>query len=217
MSWDASVLPAFLLATAVFVLTPGVDVFLLLRTSVLAGTRAGLATLAGIHTAVTLHIVLVVSGVGLLVARNDTALTALRWLGAGYLAYLAVSILLGLVRRRTNPPGAEGDRTPEGTPPPATQTSRPYLRGLLTNLTNPKMLLFTLALLPQFMGSAQNSTLQLAVLGVVLLAVAVVLELCIVLAAGLLSERLRRPRVTAGLDAVCAGVFMVLSVGLVVG
>ncbi|WP_016700683.1 LysE family translocator [Actinoalloteichus spitiensis] len=213
MSWDASVLPAFLLATAVFVLTPGVDVFLLLRTSVLAGTRAGLATLAGIHTAVTLHIALVVSGVGLLVARHETALTALRWLGAGYLAYLAVSILLGLLRRRTTPGGGQA---PEDAPPP-TQTSHPYLRGLLTNLTNPKMLLFTLALLPQFMGSAQNTTLQLAILGVVLLAVAVVLELCIVLAAGLLSERLRRPRVTAGLDAVCAGVFMVLSVGLVVG
>lgn len=204
MYLDFGQLPAFLIACVVVVLTPGVDAFLLLRTSMRSGTRAGLWTLAGIHTASAVQVGLVISGLGVVLARYPVVLTALRWIGAAYLLYLAVTIAHGLLRR-----GTVADEPVEAV------ADRPFRRGFLTNITNPKMLLFSLAFLPQFIGAGQP-TAQLAMLAVVFLGLAAVWELLIVLAASNVAGKLRRPGVTTALDAVCAAVFLTMSVGLVV-
>lgn len=203
MYLDFGQLPAFLIACVVVVLTPGVDAFLLLRTSMRSGTRAGLWTLAGIHTASAVQVGLVISGLGVVLARYPVVLTALRWIGAAYLLYLAVTIAHGLLRR-----GTVADEPVEAV------ADRPFRRGFLTNITNPKMLLFSLAFLPQFIGAGQP-TAQLALLAVVFLGLAAVWELLIVLAASNVAGKLRRPGVTTALDAVCAAVFLTMSVGLV--
>ncbi|MGW0520515.1 LysE family translocator [Crossiella sp. NPDC003009] len=212
MSLDLTQLPTFLIACAVVVLTPGVDAFLLLRTSLRQGTRAGLLALAGIHSAALVHVALVVSGLGLLISHSPGVLTALRWLGAAYLGFLAYSIILGLWRARgelrTATAGEREDERPG---------SGPFLRGFLCNITNPKMLLFCLAFLPQFLGAAGNPVLQLGVLAAVFLVLAFAWELAIVLAASRLQERLARPAVLNGLDAFCAVAFLTMSVGLVLG
>ncbi|QFZ22689.1 LysE family translocator [Saccharothrix syringae] len=200
MHLDLTQLPAFLIACAVVILTPGVDAFLLLRTSMHAGTRAGLLALAGIHTAALLQVALVISGVGALIARYPAALTALRWVGAAYLLYLAVTITRGLLRRTTE--AAE------------VVAHRPFRQGFLTNITNPKMLLFSLAFLPQFIGTGDAAP-QLALLAAVFLGLAALWELMIVIAAARVAGSLRRRGVTTALDAVCAAVFLTMSIGLV--
>ncbi|AXX33189.1 LysE family translocator [Actinosynnema pretiosum subsp. pretiosum] len=204
MQFDLTTLPAFLIACAVVVLTPGVDSFLLLRTSMRSGTRAGLLALAGIHTAAAIQVAVVISGLGVVIAGFPPALTALRWIGAAYLLYLALSITRDLVRNRGRAP-EEGEVVAD----------RPFRRGFLTNITNPKMLLFSLAFLPQFIGSG-DPTPQLAMLAVVFLALAAVWEGTIVLAASAVGGRLRKPGVTTALDVVCAAVFATMSVGLVI-
>ncbi|MEU4803417.1 LysE family translocator [Actinosynnema sp. NPDC023587] len=204
MQLDFTQLPTFLIACAVVVLTPGVDAFLLLRTSMRAGTRAGLWALAGIHTAAAVQVALVISGLGVLIAEYPAVLTALKWAGAAYLLYLALSIARGLLRRGA---AEDGDR--------AVVADRPFRQGFLTNITNPKMLLFSLAFLPQFIGTGSPAA-QLTLLAVVFLGLAAVWELMIVLAASSMGRRLRRPGVTTALDAVCAAVFLTMSVGLVV-
>lgn len=201
MHLDFTQLPAFLIACAVVVLTPGVDAFLLLRTSMRSGTRAGLLALAGIHTAAFVQVALVISGLGVVIARYPAVLTGLRWIGAAYLLYLAVSITRGLVRR------SGGGEAPPVAP-------RPFRQGFLTNITNPKMLLFSLAFLPQFIGTG-DPAFQLGVLAAVFLALAALWELMIVVAAARVAGSLRRPGVTTALDAVCAAVFLTMSVGLV--
>ncbi|XVV02171.1 LysE family translocator [Actinosynnema sp. CA-248983] len=203
MHLDFTQLPAFLIACAVVVLTPGVDAFLLLRTSLRAGTKAGLWALAGIHTAAAVQVLLVISGLGVVIAQYPPVLTALRWIGAAYLLYLAVTIARGLVRRTGGEDGGEP------------LSARPFRQGFLTNITNPKMLLFSLAFLPQFIGTG-SPTAQLALLAVVFLGLAALWELFIVLAASRMATRLGRPGVTTALDAVCAAVFFTMSVGLVV-
>jgi threonine/homoserine/homoserine lactone efflux protein len=197
---DFSQLPAFLIACAVVVLTPGVDAFLLLRTSLHAGTRAGLLALAGIHTAAAVQVGLVISGLGVVVTRYPVVLVALRWVGAAYLLYLALSIARGLLRR-SDGPASFG------------VVASPFRQGFLTNITNPKMLLFSLAFLPQFIGSGQPAA-QLAMLAGLFLGLAAVWELLIVLAAARVGHRLGR--FTTALDVVCAFVFVTMSVGLVV-
>ncbi|MFJ6672439.1 LysE family translocator [Actinosynnema sp. NPDC091369] len=201
MHLDFTQLPAFLIACAVVVLTPGVDAFLLLRTSMRSGTRAGLLALAGIHTAAFVQVALVISGLGVVIARYPAVLTGLRWIGAAYLLYLAVTITRGLLRR------AGGEVAPVA-------ATRPFRQGFLTNITNPKMLLFSLAFLPQFIG-AGDPAFQLGMLAAVFLGLAALWELTIVVAAARVAGSLRRPGVTTALDAVCAAVFLTMSIGLV--
>ncbi len=200
--FDFGQVPAFLIACAVVIVTPGVDAFLLLRTSLRSGTRAGLLALAGIHSAAAVQVGLVISGLGVVLARYPMVLTALRWIGAAYLLYLAVSITRGLIRR-------------SGGAPEEAMSDRPFRQGFLTNITNPKMILFSLAFLPQFIGSGEPAP-QLTMLAVVFLGLAAIWELMIVLAASRVAGRLHRPGVTTALDAVCAAVFLTMSVGLVV-
>ncbi|MBB5805268.1 threonine/homoserine/homoserine lactone efflux protein [Saccharothrix ecbatanensis] len=200
MHLDFTQLPAFLIACAVVVLTPGVDAFLLLRTSMRSGIRSGLLALAGIHTAAFIQVALVISGLGVVIARYPAVLTGLRWIGAAYLLYLAVSITRGLLRRTAGETVAV--------------TPRPFQQGFLTNITNPKMLLFSLAFLPQFIGGG-DPPYQLGMLAAVFLGLAALWELTIVVAAARVAGSLRRPGVTTALDAVCAAVFVTMSVGLV--
>ncbi|QUQ71564.1 LysE family translocator [Kutzneria sp. CA-103260] len=202
MTFDTSTLPAFLLASLVVVITPGMDAFLLLRTSLRAGTRAGLRALAGVHTASAVQIALVASGLGALLAGYPALLQVLRWLGAAYLAFLAAQIVRGLIRPRP----AESDEP--------VVVAHPFRQGFLSNLMNPKMLLFSLAFLPQFIGSG-DAVLQLGVLGALFLVLAACWEATIVLAAGRMSRRLKRRGVTTALDAVSAAAFLTISVGLV--
>jgi threonine/homoserine/homoserine lactone efflux protein len=199
--FDFGQVPAFLIACAVVIVTPGVDAFLLLRTSLRSGTRAGLLALGGIHAAAAVQVALVISGLGVVLAQYPMVLTALRWIGAGYLLYLAISITRGLIKR-------------SGGEPEEVMSTRPFRQGFLTNITNPKMILFSLAFLPQFIGSGEPAP-QLAMLAVVFLGLAAVWELMIVLAASRVAGKLKRPGVTTALDAVCAAVFLTMSVGLV--
>ena len=202
MLFDFGQVPAFLLACAVVIVTPGVDAFLLLRTSLRSGTRSGLLALAGIHSAAAVQVTLVISGLGVVLARYPMVLTALRWIGAAYLLYLAVSIARGLLRR--SPAQSE-----------EVVSDRPFRQGFLTNITNPKMVLFSLAFLPQFIGSGEPAP-QLAMLAAVFLGLAAIWELMIVLTASRMAGKLKRRGVTTALDAVCAAVFLTMSVGLVV-
>ncbi|KJK51498.1 lysine transporter LysE [Lentzea aerocolonigenes] len=201
MLFDFGQVPAFLIACVVVIVTPGVDAFLLLRTSLRSGTRSGLLALAGIHSAAAVQVALVISGLGVVLARYPMVLTALRWIGAAYLLYLAVSIARGLIKRAADQPEEA-------------ISNRPFRQGFLTNITNPKMILFSLAFLPQFIGSGEPAP-QLAMLAAVFLGLAAVWELMIVLAASRMAKKLKRPGVTTALDAVCAAVFLTMSVGLV--
>ncbi|MEV0086017.1 LysE family translocator [Saccharopolyspora sp. NPDC050642] len=210
MLLDLTPLPAFLLASMVVILTPGVDVFLLLRTSLNSGRRAGLFALAGIHTASIIQVAVVISGLGALITSNPAVLSVLKWIGAAYLVYLAATIIRGLWLTRQE--SAAGTLTTA----PA-DSANPYLRGLFSNLTNPKMLLFSLAFLPQFVGAAAQPALQLVLLGVVFLVLAAIWELTIVLGAAKIATRLQHPRVAKSLDVVSAAAFLTISVGLVAG
>lgn len=208
MSVDLAQLPGFALASLVVVLTPGVDSFLLLRTSLHQGVRRGLLALAGIHTGTAIQVGAVICGLGALITSTPSVISVLKWAGAAYLVYLAVTIMRGLwlARKQSVEPDGKAEQA---------DAANPYVRGFLSNITNPKMLLFSLAFLPQFVGSAADPTLQLVVLAGAFLVLAAIWEVAIVLAASRIADRLRRPEVTRALDAVCAVAFLTISAGLV--
>ncbi|MDN5914962.1 MAG: LysE family translocator [Pseudonocardia sp.] len=160
MSWASY--GAYLLIVVVLVLVPGPDTFVLLRSSLGGGRRAGLLTTAGVFAGNALQGSAAAFGLGVLLAESHTLFTILRWAGVGYLCVLAFGALRAA--RRCDYPSLDGS-----TPTPV---HRAFGRGLLSNVTNPKILIMYLSVLPQFLvpgvtgtGDALLLALTVAVLG----------------------------------------------------
>ncbi|MCP8463798.1 LysE family translocator [Pseudomonas sp. ZM23] len=153
----------FLLALAMVYLLPGPDMILLLHTGAREGVRAALSTALGLALARACHVALAATGLALLFRTAPWTFDAVRVVGGLYLAWIG----LRLLRAPLEPPAAA-----TSAPAIAGAGWRAFRRGLLTNLLNPKALLFCSVLLPQFI-QPQNGPLmlQFALLGGVLVVV----------------------------------------------
>ena len=149
-----------LFAAAVFVLnaTPGVDLLLTVSRTLARGPRAGVAAALGINAGCVVHALAAAFGLAALLSLHPQAFVLIQWLGAAYLAWLG----LGLLRQawRSAPAAA----------PVATGNAVPlwaeFRTGLLTNVLNPKVALFFLAFLPQFVpAGSSDKTLSFLALG----------------------------------------------------
>lgn len=152
-----------LFAVAVLVLnaTPGVDMVLVLARTLQHGVRTGMAAALGICAGSVLHALAAAFGLAALLAASAAAFTVVKWVGAAYLLWLAVGMAREAITSSTGdaPVGAGNDHRPV---PPAVA----FRQGLLTNVLNPKVALFFLALLPQFIASdAAHKTLAFLALG----------------------------------------------------
>ena len=141
----AAELALFAAAVAVLNATPGVDFLLTVTRTVQGGARAGLAAALGIGAGCVLHALAAAFGLAALLAVQPAAFIALQWAGAAWLAWLG----LGLLRRawRGAPEAAAAAGAARG---PAQALWAEFRTGLLTNVLNPKVALFFLAFVPQF-------------------------------------------------------------------
>lgn len=146
-------LMVFMAAVLVLNATPGVDMLLTISRTLQGGARAGVATLLGITAGCAVHVLAAALGLAAVLAASPQAFVALKWSGAAYLLWLAV----GMARRAWRPVAAA--------PPPASGSDH-FRAGLLTNLLNPKVALFFLAFVPQFIAPATpDKTLAFVGLG----------------------------------------------------
>ncbi len=154
-------LPLFIATALVLNATPGVDMLFTLSRTLQHGWRSGMAAALGIIAGCLVHTMAAALGLAALLAASALAFTAIKWLGAAYLLWLAWGMLRASVR------GAEA--TLAASPPaPATHI---FAQGFLTNVLNPKVALFFLALLPQFIAAdAPNKTIAFLFLGAVFIA-----------------------------------------------
>ncbi len=166
------------------------------------GRRAAIRAALGVTAGVTIYVLITAAGLGILLARLPAALDAIRVVGAGYLAYLAWQTF-----RRA---GAEHQD--------AGQDGHVFRQGFIVNLTNPKIALFFIAFLPQFLGDAElNPALQLLFLGVVLQACGLVVDLAVGFAAGTMRDHVLRKRsVRLALDLFTGAVYLTLATLLVI-
>lgn len=167
------------------------------------GRRAGLTAVAGITSAMTLHVGAAAVGLSALFAASATAFNVLRIAGALYLVWLGINALRG----------AGGESVPAA----GVASGEAFRRGFLTNVTNPKVIVFFAAFLPLFVvpGGAPVP-LQLLTLGLVFAAIGFVFDVAIAIAAGAIGRRvLRDPRAVRLLDAVAGLVMIALGVELV--
>jgi threonine/homoserine/homoserine lactone efflux protein len=161
---DTPQLLMFILAGWLLNLTPGPDVLCIVSHSLRSGARAGIVAGLGVTAGCFIHIFAAALGVGALIAASATAFTVLKWVGAAYLFYVGLKLLLSraggspLGTAVTNQAAAQ---TPAQTP---ANLSRVFRDGFFTNALNPKVALFFLAFVPQFIapGTAHTTWVFLA-------------------------------------------------------
>jgi threonine/homoserine/homoserine lactone efflux protein len=141
-------------------LSPGPDVLYIVSQSLRSGVKAGLAAVMGITAGCCVHMAAAAFGVGILLATSTLAFNALKWVGAAYLVYMGVQLLWS---RATDP-------AHEALQPPVqvevVDLKKIFFKGFVTNLLNPKVALFFLAFVPQFIPvHAAEPTLTFILLG----------------------------------------------------
>jgi threonine/homoserine/homoserine lactone efflux protein len=179
----------FLLASLVVIATPGQDMILVMSKSLAQGVRAGLATAAGVSVGLLGHTVLATLGLGAVLGTSEWLFTALKLVGAAYLLYLGVRLLL---TRTATLAAATGIDEPR---------SRLFWVGAASNLSNPKVAVFYFAFLPQFVTpGAAHPTATVFVLGVAFSILTFVVKGPVAVFAGRLSSWFRtHPRALVGL------------------
>ena len=165
------ILIAFIAACILLGLTPGPNMSLILANTLSAGLRAGLVTLAGTTTGLALLVAAAAVGMSSVMVFMSEWFDVIRWIGAFYLVYLGARQLWLLRRRATG-----------AAPPSRRAGANLYLEGVLVSLSNPKVLLFLGAFLPQFVDPARDPVWQLSVLAVLFVVVLAAVDVAYTLA-----------------------------------
>lgn len=140
----AELMVAYVLAATLLTITPGIDTALILRTSTVQGTRTAFAAAAGIGLGCLAWGAMVAFGLGALIAASELAYSILKWCGAAYLCWLGVQMLL---KPRNHFSGNNAT---------STKQQNWFMRGFLGNLLNPKVGIFYVSFLPQFIPAGKD-------------------------------------------------------------
>ena len=195
---DLAPVPLFLLAAVAICVAPGPDMIYMVGTGLAGGRPAAVRAAFGIALGVTVYVVATAAGLGVMVSAHPRVLTVVQLIGALYLGWLAISTL----------------RAPHDAASVLQPGDRHWFRrGFVVNVTNPKIVLFFVAFLPQFVGTSGSPGAQLLMLGFLLLGIGLVVDLMIGVSAGSIRARvLDRPAVLRGTTVASAVVFAGLAV-----
>ncbi len=195
----------FLAASVLLIITPGQDLILVMSRAVTQGAAAGVVTALGISSGLMVHTLLTSLGLGVIIRTSEWLFFAMKVVGAAYLVYLGVHSILSAGNRLD----LHGTET--------RSMRRLYLDGALSNITNPKIAVFYLAFLPQFIrADAASPTLSLFTLGLTFAVLTFVIKGPLAVGAGRLSLFVRgRPSVLSWLYRTSGAVLIALGVKLV--
>jgi threonine/homoserine/homoserine lactone efflux protein len=190
----------FAIASLVLIALPGPDQALIMRNALVGGRTAGVRTMLGGVTGLALHASAAALGVSALLATSATAYATLKLVGVAYLLYLGARMLLSARK----PPEPEQEA----------RGGRPFLQGFVSNALNPKVALFFLTFVPQFLPDS-GSTLPVALaLSAIFAAIYLAWFTGLVRLVGLARDALRRPRVKAWIERVTGGALVAFAVRL---
>lgn len=187
---------AYTLAAALLTITPGLDTALVLRTAASEGSRRAVWSGFGIVTGCFVWAAIVAAGLSALLVASELAYNALRWVGAAYLLYVGFRLLYKPRESFVNATAPQhGGR---GT----------FARGALTNLLNPKVGIFYVSFLPQFIPPGVSVAPFTLLLGAIHALLGVLWFLALIAATRPLTRWLRRPSVVRRLDRATGGIFI---------
>lgn len=206
--WTA--IASFALVALLMTITPGIDTALVLRTAVREGRRFAIGTALGIGAGVLVWGIAAAVGISALLLASETAYTVVKFAGALYMVWLGIGMLRSAIRPRRK------DTAPAA-PAPASRSGWGHFRqGFLTNLMNPKVGAFYVALVPQFLPAGANPALMGGLLALVHVLQSLAWFALLILAVGAMRAWLARPRVQRGVDAVAGLVIVGFGAGLAV-
>jgi threonine/homoserine/homoserine lactone efflux protein len=197
----------FAIAGAVLTVTPGLDTMLVLRTALLGGRRPAASAAFGICCGLLLWGLLVAVGLGALLTASRLAYAVLRWAGAAYLLWLGLALLLH--------PRRDGLLT-NSQEQAATRPRRWLLQGLLTNLLNPKVGVFYVSFLPQFVPPGVAVAPFVALLAAIHVVEGALWFALLIVATQPITRWIRRPTVATLLSRLTGAVFVSFGLRLVV-
>jgi threonine/homoserine/homoserine lactone efflux protein len=200
LHWATFLSTAFLLT-----ISPGPDLAFILGQTITSGRKSGFAAMLGIWGGTLGHIVMAVIGLSALIAASSLAFTAIKWVGVGYFIWLGLNALRA-VESLFSPDIQEEQKT----------VGRIFWRGAFTTLLNPKVAIFFLAFLPQFVVLGAGPTwAQLLLHGLLLIFVSALIEPLVVLSGDRIAAKLRdNKRVGLWLDRSLGAIFIALGVRL---
>lgn len=194
----------FVAVSAMVIMTPGPDTAMTIRNTLLGGRRTGVATALGIALGQSVWTVAASVGVAAVLVASEPAFRALQFAGAAYLIYLGLHSLWAAWRRReTVSRPATGQRQ---------QWRKGLRQGLLSDLANPKMAVFFLSLLPQFVTPGDASFAGFLLLGVVFATMTLAWLTGYAFVVARAGEVLRRPRIRRALDSLTGAALVALGV-----
>jgi len=184
----------FIIAGLILNITPGVDLLYITSRSAVQGKKAGVVAALGIGTGCIVHVLAATLGLSMLLVSSSFAFMAVKYLGAAYLFYLGVSTLLSLTRQKSSE-----TITAELLP-----LARIYRQAILINILNPKVALFFMALLPQFVSpTAVHPALSFLFLGFLFNLNGTIVNVLLALLTSVMAKRLQGfsflPRLLKGL------------------
>lgn len=205
MPVDPAILIAFLIAASVIVISPGPDTVLIIRYTMTSGGRVGMVTMAGVQLGLAIHTIAAAAGLSLIVAASPVLFKGVAIAGAAYIAFLGYQAL----RAGGGELGLTGDGPPAG-------VHKAWRDAMTTNVFNPKIILLFLALMPGFVVVEKGNTpAQLAVLGAALIAINIVWQTALVVAAERMRHWLVTPSAAKGISVVTGLILVALAAGMI--
>jgi threonine/homoserine/homoserine lactone efflux protein len=198
----------FVAASLVLAIVPGPDMVYMLARCVAQGRRAGLLAAVGFNLGGYTHLLAAVIGLSAILATSSVAFTVVKWLGAGYLVYLGVAA----IRSKQEPLMISAGGI-------ANRDDRTILRqAFISDVLNPKVAMFFVALLPQFVSiEAEHPTLQILLLGVTVNVIALMVNVVLVCFSSRLTDALRQnPTISGWLTKTMGALFIALGLRLAV-
>lgn len=198
---------AFTLVATLLTVSPGADTFLVVRNSLRGGRRDGFLTTLGITSGLYFHALLSAVGVSAVLAHSQAAFLMMRIAGAAYLAWLGIQSLRQ-ASRATRAAAVDAVSTAR------VPASRSFREGLLTNLLNPKVIVFYLALLPQFISPGDAVLAKSLLLAAIHCMLGIAWLGFVVWGVDRSRRFFLRPRLRRWMDALCGSVLIALGLRL---
>lgn len=171
----------FVLASVVLCVAPGPDMIFILTRTLAQGRKAGVMAAVGINMGAYVHLIAAVLGLSAILATSAVAFSVIKWLGAAYLVFIGIQVL----RNKQNVALTHESGLKKQS------NFRILWQGFLSDVLNPKVAIFFLAFLPQFVNpQSGHPTLQIVVLGITTNVVAIAINLTLVYFSGALTAKL---------------------------
>jgi len=195
----------FIFASFILCIVPGPDMAYLLSRSIAQGKRAGIMAAFGINAGAYVHLFAAVIGLSAILATSSLAFTIVKWIGAIYLIYIGIQAILSNTQISLN----SGARNKQS-------NATIFWQGFLSDVLNPKVAIFFLAFLPQFVQeNSTNTTFQLLILGVTVNIIGITVNLILVYYSAMVTNKMRSSnRISNWLNKLMGSMFVLLGIKL---